>query len=115
MPGGSDDQQCRSGQTTPGYVPFHMLLSVPLDRPTVERIGEREGWRTKYYGRGAPGQKPFFHVIEFWVENRLMVEVVSPDMASEYENFLKTAHLSAMNDSATLAAMRSSHLAAPAS
>jgi hypothetical protein len=48
--------------------------------------------------------------IEFWVENRLMVELVSPEMAREYENFLKTAQLSAMNDPENLRAMRSSHL-----
>jgi hypothetical protein len=96
VPGGSDEQQCRSGQATPGYVPFHMLLSVPIDRPTVERIGEREGWRTKYFGRGAPGQKPFFHVIEFWVENRIMIEVATPDMVAEYTDTISFARLDAM-------------------
>jgi hypothetical protein len=96
VPGGSDDQQCRSGQTTPGYVPFHLLLSVPIDRPTVERLGEREGWRTKYFGRGAPGQKPFFHVIEFWVENRIMIEVATPDMVAEYTDTISFARLDAM-------------------
>ncbi len=39
------------------------------------RIGAREGWRAKIFGRGMEGQKPFFHVIEFWLENRLMIEV----------------------------------------
>jgi len=29
------------------------------------------------------GHKPFFHVIEFWLKNRLMIEVVSPAMAPE--------------------------------
>jgi hypothetical protein len=73
-----------------------MLLSVPIDRPTVERIGEREGWRTKYFGRGAPGQKPFFHVIEFWVENRIMIEVATPDMVAEYTDTISFARLDAM-------------------
>ncbi len=74
---------------TPGYAPFHLLLSVPIDRATVERIGEREGWRTQYFGRGAPGQPPVFHVIEFWVENRLMVEVATPDMVAEYTRLIR--------------------------
>ena len=48
VPGTSDEQQCRSGHVEqPGYVPFHLLLSVPIDRAKVEQIGEREGWRTK--------------------------------------------------------------------
>ncbi len=67
--------------------PFHLLLSVPLEPEEIERIGAREGWRTKTFGRGMQGSKPFFHVIEFWLENRLMIEVVSPEMAREYEEF----------------------------
>ena len=82
---GRDDRQVRAAHDAkPGYVPFHLLLSVPVDRATVERIGEREGWRTRYFGRGAPGQPPAFHVIEFWLENRMMVEVATPDMLAEY-------------------------------
>jgi len=38
-------------------------------------------WRAKTFGRGMQGHKPFFHVIEFWLENRLTIEVVSPAMA----------------------------------
>jgi hypothetical protein len=33
------------------------------------------------------GQKPFFHVIEFWLENRLMIEVATPAMAQKYLDF----------------------------
>ncbi len=81
---GTDDRQVRAARDAKaGYAPFHLLLSVPLDRAKVERIGHREGWRTQYFGRGAPGQPPAFHVIEFWVENRLMVEVATPDMLAE--------------------------------
>jgi len=87
---GKDDKQVRAAHdATPGYVPFHLLLSVPVDRATVERIGAREGWRTRYFGRGAPGQPPAFHVIEFWVENRLMVEVATQDMLAEYTRLIR--------------------------
>jgi hypothetical protein len=96
VPGTGDEQQCRSGRVEPGYVPFHLLLSVPVDRATVERIGAREGWRTRYFGRGAPGQKPFFHVIEFWVENRIMIEVATPEMVGEYLGMIGYQKLDAM-------------------
>jgi hypothetical protein len=76
--------------------PFHLLLSVPIDQDAIERIGEREGWRAKRFGRGMPGQKPFFDVIEFWVENRLMIEVVPQEMARDYEEFLQIPRLDAM-------------------
>ena len=53
-------------------------------------LGHVRPGRTKTFGRGARGgQKPFVHVIEFWVENRLMIEIVSPAMAKEYEDFMK--------------------------
>ena len=106
----SDDHVVFGKQQPPRSWPFHLLLSVPLEPGEIERIGNREGWRTKLFGRGIPGRKPFFHVIEVWVENRLMVEVVSPEMAREYENFLKSAQVSVMNDPETLRAMRASYL-----
>ena len=91
----------RAGQrgphaAAPAHVPFHLLLSVPVDRDTVQRIGEREGWRTRLFGRGAPGQPPAFHVIEFWIENRLMVEVATPDMLAEYTGIMRPEKLDAV-------------------
>ncbi len=63
---------------------FHLLLSVPVDQETVLRIGKHMGWMTKLCGRGEPGREPLFHVIEFWVENRLMIEVATPEMVPAY-------------------------------
>jgi len=80
----------------PGAWPFHVLLEVPIDQAEIEEIGAREGWRTKMFGRGIPGQEPFFHVVEFWIENRLMFEVLPKSMAMEYHRFLTTRQLDAM-------------------
>jgi hypothetical protein len=93
----------------PARWPFHLLLSVPLDEAAVAAIGAREGWRTKTFGRGVPDRNPFFHVIEFWIENRLMVEVAPPAMAAEYEDFIRNARLEAMDPEA-LKRTRQSHL-----
>lgn len=68
--------------TTP--VAFHALVSVPLNRDEIEAIGAREGWKTEYLGRGIPGRPPFFHVIEFWIENRIMLELVTTEMLAPY-------------------------------
>jgi hypothetical protein len=95
VPGRDDRQVGTLKDAKAGYAPFHMLLSVPVDRATVERIGAREGWRTRYFGRGAPGEKPVFHVIEFWVENRLMIEVATPDMVEEYTRVIQREALEA--------------------
>ena len=54
---GQDDGQVRAAyDAKPGYVPFHLLLSVPVDRATVERIGEREGWRTQLFRSRCAGR-----------------------------------------------------------
>ena len=94
---GTGDMQVVCGSVPKAeYAPFHVLLSVPLDRDAVQKIGDREGWRTRLFGRGAPGQKPFFHVIEVWVENRLMIEVATPDMVADYTKLIQRENLDAM-------------------
>ena len=67
----------------PQYWPFHVLLSVQLDEAQVQAIGDREDWHTRRFSRGPPG-RPLFDVIEFWVENRLLIEVSTPDMDAAY-------------------------------
>jgi hypothetical protein len=114
IPANDDQVVFGENKTPPQNWPFHLLLSVPLEREEVERIGTREGWRAKTFGRGMKGQKPFFHVIEFWVENRLMIEVASPEMAQEYEDFLTTAAPSMRNDPEAIRLMRATHIKEPA-
>lgn len=91
QPGESEDEQFvqRRQQKLPEHVPFHVLLSVRSDLGTIQRIGKREGWRTKLYGRGLPGRKPFFHVVEFWVENRIMLELAPEDMMDAYMDLIQ--------------------------
>ncbi len=65
------------------YFPFHFLMSLDTDRATVQRIGDREGWRTLNCWRGPPGN-PQFELIEFWIENRVMIEIATKDMVPDY-------------------------------
>jgi len=67
----------------PAAVAFHALISVKADRATIERIGAREGWRTQHFWRGPPG-RPLFELYELWVENRVMLEIVTEDMLAPY-------------------------------
>jgi hypothetical protein len=97
QPGATDNAQVTATEVAPpAAYPFHLLLSVPIDRDAVQRIGDRESWRTQLLGRGAPGHKPVFHVIEFWIENRLMLEVATPDMLADYIETIKPARLDAL-------------------
>ncbi len=95
--GTADDEQVTATPAEPpAAYPFHVLLSVPVDRAAVQRIGDREGWRTKVFGRGAPGMPPVFHVFEFWIEDRFMLEVATPDMVAAYTETIQPARLDAL-------------------
>jgi len=72
----------KPGEELPQHA-FHALMSVPTQRSDIERIGEREGWHTRHYWRGPPGVR-LFELYEFWVENRVMLELVTEDMLQPY-------------------------------
>ncbi|RYF95478.1 MAG: hypothetical protein EON95_01290 [Caulobacteraceae bacterium] len=79
----------------PAYWPFHLLMTVASDETEILAIGAREGWRTRRFGRGAPGTPPFFEVIELWVENSVMLELAPEDMIAPYERLIQMDQLEA--------------------
>ena len=64
---------CQEAGGRAGFGPTH---SAQADAVTA--IAEREGWQCHRCNRGP------FHVIEVWVENELMVEILPPEYAAEY-------------------------------
>jgi hypothetical protein len=68
----------------PDSFAFHALVSVKADRATIERIGAREGWRTRHFWRGPTPEIRLFELYEFWVENRIMLELATEDMLPSY-------------------------------
>ena len=60
--------------------PFHAAVATPLEIEEVEAIGRRYGCHTSLCQRG-----PWFRVIEFWVDNNLMLEMMTPEMQEEYQ------------------------------
>lgn len=111
IPSNGDQVIFGNNAAPPQTWPFHVFLSVPREPDDIERIGAREGWHAQTYGRGMQGHEPFFHVIEFWLENRLMIEVVSPAMAREYQEFVKNAGTKMRSDPEALRLMRATHIA----
>ena len=81
---GEADEECVFVRTaiTSMYTDIHAAISVPISQEEIEKIGVREGWRVVRCNRDS-----FFDVIEFWVENRLMIELLTPEMASQYLKF----------------------------
>lgn len=61
-----------------GFTATHAALSVPLSREQIYAVAEQQGWRAIELPRGG------FNVIEFWIENRVMIELLTPDMAEDY-------------------------------
>ena len=105
-PGGDEAQVAFIAGTAAAYVGFHALMSVPLDRAAIERIGTREGWRTRFFGRGAPGKPPAFHLLEFWVENRIMLELAPSGLLAEYTDYMQVERMDAVMRDRVAAAAR---------
>src|ERR1044072_716337 len=73
--GGSFVRKPREGR---GCGAAHVALSVAADAGKGKQIAKRVGWHCVTGNRGP------FHVIEVWVENDTMVEVLPPEFAAEY-------------------------------
>ena len=57
---------------------FHTALSVKLEDDEVMAIAKEAGWKTAVRPNGP------FSVVEVWIENRLLLEVLSPTQAENY-------------------------------
>ena len=82
------------------YGPTHFALSVAAEADAVEAIARREGWQCFRCNRGP------FHVIEVWVENELMVEILPPEFANEYLAFTRPDKVAAQMAAAAPATSR---------
>ncbi len=67
----------------PRYVASHAAIASPLGEDEIKAIAAERGWIAKYRKRGG-----IFGVIEFWVENSFMLEVMTPEMQREYTGFM---------------------------
>ncbi len=75
---GPSQANFRDNPTTSPFVATHIALSVSHSEAEVQAIAVEEGWRAIHLSRGP------FDVIEFWVENHLMIEILTPEMAAAY-------------------------------
>jgi hypothetical protein len=81
-----------------GFGSTHFALSVPTDAKKVAEIAKQADWQCHDCNRGP------FHVIEVWVENETMVEILPPAYAAEYLAFTRPDKvLTAMAGAATAA------------
>ena len=82
MPNGVAGTEFRHDGPQPSFGAVHFALSVELEIAEIEAIAEREGWRSYVCSRGGD-----FDVVELWLENRFLVELLPPAFAASYVRF----------------------------
>lgn len=69
----------------------HAAIATSMSLDEIFAIAAREGWLTKYCKRADR-----FGVIELWVENSIMIEVLTPEMQAEYLDTISIENWRAM-------------------
>lgn len=64
---------------TTGYTAAHVNIAVPISEAQIYAIADREGWRAVRCKRG-----DFFELIEFWIENEVLLELLPPTLIEQY-------------------------------
>jgi hypothetical protein len=77
-PAGGGQAVFRHNPAATGATATHATVSLNCSEADILAIGEREGWRALRLSRGT------FDVIEFWIENAVMLELMTPEMTAAY-------------------------------
>jgi hypothetical protein len=75
---GSGQAQFRHNAAPSKFIATHATVSVDLSVDEIIAIAQREGWRAVRLSRGP------FDVVEFWIENTVMLELMTPEMTAAY-------------------------------
>jgi len=64
----------------PQFVATHLNLNTRKSIDEIKAIGNREGWRVLVANRGGG----LFQLVELWIENHFMLEVMTPEHTKRY-------------------------------
>ena len=64
----------------PTYVATHLNINTKKSIEEIREIAKREGWRVLVCNRG----EGLFQLVEVWVENTFMLEVMTPEQTARY-------------------------------
>lgn len=64
----------------PQYVATHLNINTHLSIEEIKEVGRREGWRVLTCNRG----EGLFQLVELWIEDRFMLEVMTPERTARY-------------------------------
>ena len=81
---GEDDKPIQYQKPNSGnpFIATHAAISVPLNQSQINSIARRENWRCLSCSRG------YFDVIEFWIENAVLLELATPELKQQYTTVL---------------------------
>jgi hypothetical protein len=102
IPGNAEHEACilEQNPTASNYTANHTAISVPVSIDRIQAIADREGWRIVHCRRG----DNYFDVIEFWIENQLLIELLPPEIVDKYLTFMSPESLIAAAKAAMAAA-----------
>jgi hypothetical protein len=74
-----------------GYTATHVNMAVPISETEIYAIANREGWYAIRSGR-----QGLFELIEFWIENEIMLELMPPNLMESYQTVVQPDSLIAL-------------------
>jgi hypothetical protein len=77
-PVGPGQARFRHDGTASGFSATHATVSVDRSVAEIRALAAREGWRAELLSRGP------HDVIELWIENRVMLELMTAEMTARY-------------------------------
>lgn len=77
-PDGPGQAQFRHRSDASPFVATHATVSVERSVAEIQALATREGWRAVQLSRGP------HDVVELWLENAVMLEVMTPEMTADY-------------------------------
>ncbi|NCJ04933.1 hypothetical protein GS597_00030 [Synechococcales cyanobacterium C] len=76
-----------------GYTATHVNIAVPISETKIYEIANREGWRAVRCQRAE-----FFKLIEFWLENEILLELLPPNLIKQYLTTMQPENLKVILD-----------------
>ena len=77
-PDGPEQAQFREAAHPSPYVATHATVSVERTMEQIRDLAAEQGWRAAALSRGP------HEVVEFWIENHVMLELMTPAMEADY-------------------------------
>lgn len=75
---GDGQANFRHNPSHTGFTATHAAISINRSKEEILAVANDNSWKAAELSRGS------FNVIEFWIENRIMIELLAPDMEREY-------------------------------